>query len=224
MKILLKADRESNRDFAFRVVRENIINLKLQPGSMISEQDIANELNLSRTPVHEALQELARTKIIEILPQRGSLVSLIDMSLVDEAVFVRATIEAAVTEQACKIATPEDIVKLEENVNLQEFYLLKENLDKIMELDNAFHESMYKITNKMLCHSMVKTINIHYDRFRELRLHTSDTNNIIQEHKNILQAFQNKAPEAAKECLLQHLNRHSIDEKDMRAKYPQYFA
>ena len=132
MKNLEKLGKESNREYALRVIRENIVNLELAPGSMISEQDIANELNLSRTPVHEAMQELSSTKIIEILPQRGSRISLIDMSLVDEAVFVRATIESAITEMACKQATEKDIQELEENVTLQKFYYEKNNLDTIM--------------------------------------------------------------------------------------------
>ena len=122
MRNIEKIGKENNRDFAFRVIRENIINLEIKPGSMISEQDIADELKLSRTPVHEALQELARTKIVDIQPQRGSLVSLIDMKLVEEAVFMRSTIESAITEEACQIATEKDIQQLEENVNLQFFY------------------------------------------------------------------------------------------------------
>lgn len=224
MKKTEKENKESNRDYALRIIRDNIINLELQPGSMISEQDIADELKLSRTPVHEALQELARTKIIEILPQRGSLVSLIDMKLVEEAVFIRAVVESAVTELVCEIASEKDITRLEENVNLQEFYHSKNNLEKIMELDNEFHKMMYEITNKLQCHYMVKTMNIHYDRFRELRLHASDTGIIIKEHKGILEAIKNNKPEEAKKLLKQHLNRHTVDEKDVRAKYPQFFA
>ena len=67
MKNTAKHEKETNREYALRVIKENIVNLQLEPGSMISEQDIANELNLSRTPVHEAMQELSSTKIIEIL-------------------------------------------------------------------------------------------------------------------------------------------------------------
>lgn len=223
MKNTEKYSKESNRDYALRVIRENIINLQLQPGSMISEQDIANELNLSRTPVHEALQELARTKIIEILPQRGSLVSLINMELIEEAVFIRSTIEVAVIELACRKATPEDILKLEENVNLQKFYQSNQNFDKFMELDNEFHQMLYEITNKMQCHYMVKTMNIHYDRFRELRMYSSDTTIIIHEHEAMLDAIKRKDEKGAKALLVQHLNRHYVDEKDVRAKYPQYF-
>ena len=105
-----KYAKETNRDYALRAIRDNIIKLQIKPGSMISEQDIAEELNLSRTPVHEAMQELSKTKIIEIFPQKGSKVSLIDMTLVDEAVFMRSTIEAALTEEACTKATSQDII------------------------------------------------------------------------------------------------------------------
>ena len=223
MKNIEKNDKESNREYALRVIRENIVNLELAPGSMISEQDIANQLNLSRTPVHEAMQELSSTKIIEILPQRGSHVSLIDMELVEEAVFARSTIEGAITEMASKCATEKDIQELEENVTLQQFYLEKNNLDKIMELDNAFHEIMYKITNKMQCHYMIRLMSIHYDRIRELHLHSFNPERIINEHKEILAAIKNKDSKAAREALDKHLSRHHMQADEIKHKYPQYF-
>ena len=149
MKNTEKLAKENNRDYALRVIRENIINLELKPGSMISEQDIAEELHLSRTPVHEALQELARTKIIEIMPQKGSLVSLVDMKRVDEAVFMRATIESAVAEEASKLVNDSDIAQMEANIKLQKFYHETKDVEKLLEADNQFHELLYKITNKM---------------------------------------------------------------------------
>ncbi len=224
MKNIEKLEKETNREYALRVIRDNIVNLELAPGSMISEQDIANELNLSRTPVHEAMQELSSTKIIEILPQRGSHVSLIDMALVDEAVFVRATIESAITQMACKQASEDDVQKLEENVTLQQFYYEKNNLDKIMELDNAFHEMMYKITNKMQCYYMVKLMSIHNDRIRELHLHSFNPERIIREHHEILDAIKRKDSTAAKEAIDKHLTRHYTQEDEIKKKYPQYFA
>ncbi|MBR1640006.1 MAG: GntR family transcriptional regulator [Treponema sp.] len=224
MKNIKKQSKESNREFALRVIRENIINLELKPGSMISEQDLADELGLSRTPVHEALQELAQTKIIEILPQRGSRISLIDMNLVEEAVFIRSTLEAAIIETACKNAGDEDIQQLEENVNLQEFYLSKGNLDKIMELDNAFHKYIYKMTNKMQCYSMVKLMNIHHDRVRELHLHTANITTIIEEHKKILEHFKNHNSSGVKELIETHLKHLYLDEKEIRKKYAEFFS
>jgi len=218
-----KLQKESNHDYAYRIIRENIINLEIKPGTLVSEQDIADELGLSRTPVHEALQELSRTKIVEVKPQRGSFVSLVDMALIEESLFMRSTIEAAVTKMACEIATKEQLSQLEENVTLQEFYLSKNNLDKIMELDNAFHEFMYQITNKMQCYYVVKTMNIHYDRFRELRLHASNPDIIVTEHKKILEAMMAKDSEKAKELSVAHLNRLHLDAQEVMKKYPEYF-
>ena len=224
MKNTEKLGKETNREYALRVIRENIVNLELAPGSMISEQDIANQLNLSRTPVHEAMQELSSTKIIEILPQRGSHVSLIDMDLVEEAVFARTTIEGAITEMASTRATEKNIQELEENVTLQQFYHEKNNLDKIMELDNAFHEMMYKITNKMQCHYMIRLMSIHYDRIRELHLHSFNPERIINEHKEILNAIKNKDAKAARAASDKHLSRHHMQAEEIKQKYPQYFA
>ena len=219
-----KLAKESNRDYAYRVIRENIINLQLKPGSMISEQDIADELKLSRTPVHEALQELARTQIIEILPQRGSIISHINMDLVDEAIFMRSTIEADLTEEACQIANEKDIQKLEENVALQEFYHTKNSIDKIMKLDNEFHEYMYKITNRMLCYQVVKQINIHLDRYRELKLQTFNSASVINEHKEIVETFKSKDSAKARQLIEQHLKRSYPNEQELRQKFPDYFS
>lgn len=218
-----KLKNESNRDYAFRVIKDNIINLEIKPGIMISEQDIAEELNISRTPVHEALQELSRTKIVEIMPQKGCRVSLIDMNLVNEAVFMRLTIESAITQEACALATEKDIENLEENVILQDFYKTSGNFDKIMDLDNRFHEKMYQITDKMQCLYMVRLMNIHFDRLRELTLEAGTTNRIVDDHKAILNAIKTKNPQQAKEVLETHLNHLYVDEKAIRKNHPDYF-
>lgn len=223
MTIPKKLDRETNHDFALRVLQENIISLELKPGSMISEQEIAGQLGISRTPVHEALQELAKTMIVEVIPQRGSLVSLMDMKLVEEACFIRATLEGAVTELACEKATAADIESLEENVVLQEFYFGKQNLEKFMEFDNKFHQTMYKITGRMLCYYTVQLMSIHHARFRSLRLHISNTERIITEHRAILDAIKKKDTEGVRKEFEKHINAMFVDEKEIREKYPEYF-
>lgn len=223
MKILKKLAKENNRDFALRVIKANIINLELKPGSMISEQDIANELNLSRTPVHEALQELASTKIIQILPQRGSYVSLIDLALVDEAIFLRSTIEIAVAELACEKATLQDFGSMEENLNLQEFFLSKQNIQKLFDLDDSFHKNLYKITNKMQCYDMIKLMNIHLDRIRELHLQSTNPTTVVEEHKNIFTALKNKDKSSVKELLNIHLTKLYSQENEIKKKFADYF-
>ena len=89
MEIYSKETKESARDYALRVLKGNIISLDLKPGTPISENDLAAQLGISRTPVREAIIELSKAYIIEIYPQRGSFVSLIDPKMVEEARFLR---------------------------------------------------------------------------------------------------------------------------------------
>ena len=223
MVVTEKDSNESTHDYAFRVIKENIVSLELKPGSMLSEQELANELSLSRTPIHGALQELAKTKIVEILPQRGSLVSLIDMNLVEESCFMRKAIESAVTVLACEKATKEDIESLEENIVLLEFHYEKKNFEKFMEYDNAFHQAMYRIADRMLCYYTVQLMNIHHNRFRTLRMHISNTGRIVTEHKAILEAIKKKDKDLTLKEFQNHINRMSEDVKEIREKYPEYF-
>lgn len=223
MHILPKLTNETNREYATRIIRNNIISLDITPGSMIGEQEIADQLKISRTPVHEALLELSKSKIVDILPQKGCHVSLIDSEYIEEAVFIRSTMETAIVGMACKEATPADIIKLEENVKLQEFYLSQNQPDKIMELDNQFHEYLYKICNKMQCYYMVNLMSIHFDRLRNLSVQTIKNLKIVNDHKEISTAIRNHDVQKAKELLKTHLSRQEIDQKIIREQYPQYF-
>ena len=116
MRLLERFPRETGRDYALRTIKDNIISLRLAPGSQISENELAAEMGLSRTPVREALIELSKVKIIEIYPQKKSVVSLIDYSMVEEARFIRNLLECAVVELDCKMAAEDDVRRLEENV------------------------------------------------------------------------------------------------------------
>lgn len=101
MNILERLPQESARDFAFRVLKENIVSVTLKPGTLVSENEIAMELGVSRTPVREAILDMAKVGIIETLPQRGSYVALIDPKMVDESRFLRQVLDSAVIEVAC---------------------------------------------------------------------------------------------------------------------------
>ena len=110
MRLTQRQPRETGRDYALRTIKDNIIHLELAPGSMVSENELAAAMGLSRTPVREALIELSKVKIVEIYPQKGSAVALIDYDLVEESRFMRKVLECAVVELDCEMAPPEDIL------------------------------------------------------------------------------------------------------------------
>ncbi|MBR3033156.1 MAG: GntR family transcriptional regulator [Clostridiales bacterium] len=214
---------ETNREFAFRTISDNIISLNIEPGAMIGEQEIANELGLSRTPVHEAFLELSKSKILNILPQKGCLVSMIDSDLIRESRFLRITVETALVEDACELAKESDLKELEDNLALQEFYLSKD-VDKILTLDNEFHKTIYRICNAMQCYYMVSLMSIHFDRVRSLSLHSVKDLTIVSDHRAIFDAIKKKNPKAARAAFQKHMARFDLDWNIITQEYKQYIS
>jgi len=223
MRLLKRLPRETARDYAFRVIKDNIIRLELAPGCMISENELATELGLSRTPVREALIALARARVVEITPQKRSVVAPIDEALVEEARFVRDVLECAVVELVCQMATEADIRILEENVKLQETYLRTGPLESIHDLDDQFHKYLFTIVQKLEAYEMVQNLAVHFDRIRNIALNGIRDLEIVEDHRQILEAIRNGDGQRAREVMQFHLSRCKVDSVSIRKKYPHYF-
>ena len=170
MHLLERLPQETDRAYALRNMKENIISLDLAPGSPISENELAAQMGLSRTPVREALIELSRVGIVRIVPQKRGTVAPIDYRLIDQAGFMRSVLECAVVELACEMATAESLARLSENIQLQNLYLENGNYAALMELDDQFHEMLFEIAQKSQIYFMVQTTFIHFNRVRRMAL------------------------------------------------------
>ena len=214
---------ESGRDYAKRVIRDKIISLELEPGAVISDRELASWMNLSRTPVREALLDLAKVKIVEIYPQRGSVVAPIDYNLVEEAQFVRSVLEVAVVQLACERATQEQLEQLKESVALQEFYYQHGSSERLLEMDDEFHRLLFQIAGRMQAYEMMRSITVHFDRVRSLAVTAVKEHLWMSDHRNICEAVAAHDQEAARQLMEKHLNRYKVDETALREQYPQYF-
>ncbi len=223
MELYTKLPKETARDYALRVLKGNIISLELAPGTSISENELAAEIGISRTPVREAIIELAKAYLIEIYPQRGSFVSLIDSKMVEEARFLRRVMDTAVIEDVCETADEEGINLLEENVALQEFYLEKGMTEKLFDLDNKFHRNIYVVAKKDIIYDIHSTLMIHFDRVRNLSVVTVKNTGIVGEHRAMLEAIKAKDKKTASELVAKHLDHYQVDEKEIRSRRPEFF-
>lgn len=223
MKFTNRLQQETARDYAFRVLRDNIVSLELKPGTLISENEMAMELGLSRTPVREAIIDLAKVSIIETIPQRGSYVALIDTKMVEESRFLRKVLDEAVIEVACDIADSALIDAMEENVHLQEFYLEKSDTNRIFELDNAFHKLIYSAAQKDIIYDIRSTMMLHFDRVRTLSVEAVKDMKIVGDHRGMLEAIKGHDKEAAVALVEKHLGRYRVDETKIREEFPAYF-
>lgn len=224
MEVTPRLSRETGRQYALRVIRDNIVRLALPPGSLISESELAAQLGLSRTPVREALIELSQDRLVVVAPQKRSMVAPIDEALVEEARFSRSVLECAVVELVCARADEADLRDLRENVRLQAFYRENNRIAPIMELDNRLHAQLFRIARMEDVYRMVARLAVHFDRVRTIALHDIRDLSIIEDHDAIVEAIARRAPEEASAVMQRHLNRGSVDIVAIRQRFPQYFG
>jgi DNA-binding GntR family transcriptional regulator len=223
MIVTERTSRETAREFASRTIKKNIITLELAPGSLVSESEIAAVLGLSRTPVREALMELGKTNLVEILPQKGSRISLIDYSMVEESRFIRLVLECAIVKLLCEGISQEAYYSLQEKIRLQKFYVEHNEPIKLLELDNEFHRELFSLANKMQTFMLMNSMTAHFDRVRSMSLSTIKDIKIVEDHIEIIEAINEKDSEKAEALMTKHLSRYKIDENFIRTKYPNYF-
>lgn len=215
---------ESAREYVYRLLKANIVNLTLQPGQGISEQEIAERLQLSRTPVREAFIKLAQEKLLDIYPQKGTYVSLIDTNQVEESKFARETLEKEVIQQACVAFPGDELFQLQSSLALQELCISEKNYQKFFELDEAMHGTIFKGCRKARTWSMLQQMNAHYNRVRMLNLVVGyDWDQLLHQHRELVRAIRENDKALARRTIDMHLNKVVMDLEYLRGEYGHYF-
>lgn len=224
MKLEERHYAETAREYARRMLKENIISMDLKPGAMVSENELAAQLGLSRTPVREALMDMSQYGVVDVMPQRGSRISLIDYNLVEEARFARQVLEVAILPIVCENAMPAQIAQLRQNVRFQQLSQEPEMSGSfdLMELDNDFHRLLFHIAQKDNTMRMLEGMTIHFDRVRALALTVVKDQKVIDDHRQICNAIERRDVAAAQEIMTKHLTRVKVDEASIRQACPEY--
>lgn len=208
----------------YQILKEDIIQLHLKPGLSISEKGISEKFNISRTPVREAFLLLSQEGLLDIYPQKGTFVSLIDLGEVEEARFLREHIERAVVRLACKQFPEEKFIALEMNLKMQKISIEKSDYTKAFKLDEQFHKTIFEGCNKERTWNTICQVEMDFQRIRMLTLSSNlKVDDVYFQHKTIMEAIKNKKPEDADEIMKNHLNMVNYNLKDVKKRYPQYF-
>jgi len=224
MIVTERMPRETARDYALRMLTRNIASLELKPGAMLSENELSMALGLSRTPIREALIDLSKTRIVEILPQRGSRIVLIDYRMVDESRFLRLVLEKAIVELACNMTDTLDVSPMEANVKLQRFAMENQMPDRLMELDDEFHREFFRLTDRMQTYRLLESMTLHFDRVRSLSLVAVKDHKIVGDHEALLQAVRAGDAATAVALVEKHLQRYQVDKRAIQERFPEYFT
>lgn len=224
MELLEKLPGENARTYAVRVLLDNIIRLELAPGSAVSENELSVRMNLSRTPVREALIELSKLGLVEILPKKGSYITKIDYDLIEESRFMRLTLEVAVLKLVCEAGLSAPYRRrMEENIRLYRQNINGGSYSLLMELDNEFHRLIFEAAGKLRTYDVIHKQMIHFDRLRALSLQTSLNSKTLNDHENILYALEKGDAELGELVMTQHLARHRVERGELCERYPDYF-
>ncbi|MEA9389648.1 GntR family transcriptional regulator [Acerihabitans sp. TG2] len=187
-------------------LRKDIVECCIPPGTLLSEKEIAGRFAVSRQPVREAFIKLAEVGLVQVLPQRGTLVLRISAQRVAQARFIRQAIECAVARRVAQIITPQQILLLEHNLQRQEWASQNRQMRDFFCLDDDFHRLLSDIAECPLSWSVIESIKATMDRVRFLSLEqVSPPQALLTQHFAIFNRIKARDPDAAERAMREHL-------------------
>jgi len=214
----------SIRDHVYTAIKTQILKLELEPGRKISEKEISEILQVSRTPVREAFQKLAQEGLLEIYPQRGTFVSRINLEQVEEARFMRENIERGIARLACEHFPEDYFIQLETNIAMQKLFDAKKNFTRLYELDDQFHQILFDGCKKSKTWVVLQQMNTHFKRLRTLRTSSGmEWDFIIYQHEQIFNLIKSRDADSVEKVITEHLQLVGIEKRVLKEKYPNYF-
>lgn len=203
------------RDVVFNTLRDAILTGKLVPGERLMENQLAEKLGVSRTPVREALRMLELENLVELVPRKGA--QVLDMSEKDiiNILEVRGVLEGLATGLACKKMGAEGLAELkslEERFEkaISEKAISEKALEEIAEIDEQFHNVIFASTDNDKLIQIFNNLQIQLYRYRMAHLKLdSSIPAIVAHHKGIIRAIENHDVEEGTTMAQGHVKYHT---------------
>jgi DNA-binding GntR family transcriptional regulator len=185
-------DRQNSRlaSQVFARLREDIVRGILPPNAPLSELDLCDRLQVSRTPVREALIKLAEEGLVRIYPQFGSFVAPISLEAVRVGQYVREHLECALITDAARHMDDSAILRIRANIGLQEQAVAERNVEEFYRLDNDFHALITEISGNPGVWSVILQAKTQFDRVRYQNVQEPGrTAKLLAQHRDIAAAL-----------------------------------
>jgi DNA-binding GntR family transcriptional regulator len=214
----------STRAQVYGVLRTSIETVEFPPGLRLSENELADRLGVSRTPVREALLGLRDDRLVEIVPQLGTFVARITRTALEDAQFIRESLECAAVADATASAGVDDIAALRAIVARQVQTRDAADLERFYLLDDEFHSSLCMIGGRSIAWSISQRASGHLNRVRRLSLPVHDyITEMVCQHSAVIDAVADRDPHAASAALRAHLSRVLTGLGEIAHEHPDYF-
>ncbi len=194
----------TKRDVAVEAIREAILSGELEPGARLLQDELAERLNVSPTPVREALRQLEAERVLDHSPHKGVRVAEAKLEHVHEIYLIRGLLEALATRAAVRGFSPADIDRLRALQAQIETQVEQGQLKQLRKTNFEFHALIYRAANMP---ELYRTIVNLWMKFPWDTLHVlpGRAPQSVQEHRLLVQAIEEGNSELAGQRMHQHI-------------------
>jgi len=205
-------------------LRLAIVSMELPPGTRLSEGEIATRYEVSRQPAREALISLSKIGLVQVLPQRGTIVTKISTRHMMQVRIAREALETAIVQRACERFDPIIRSSIDAILETQARAARDGDYQTITQADSQFHSALAAGAECEMIWQMVLDVKAHMDRVRHLTLQDPDSMRIlVQQHQAIVDAIDARDPAQAEHAMRTHLLEILRDLPRVLAERAEYF-
>ncbi|KER66550.1 transcriptional regulator [Burkholderia cepacia] len=209
---LIPADFTLDRSQALSVqihalLRDAIVTMTLLPNDVIYERAIAEALGVSRTPVREALLQLAREELVLIAAQSGTFVAPVKREQFVESALIRKVLETAAIRRAAEVISARELEQLHDIQDAHRRAIERGNAVAAIACDNAFHATVSAAARLPRVQQLVEIVRAPIDRVRHVTVRDPIVGEVtLAQHQKVLDALERHDPDAAERALHEHLD------------------
>ncbi|BBO82047.1 GntR family transcriptional regulator [Desulfosarcina ovata subsp. sediminis] len=199
---------QTEREKAYRKIREAIMIGTLKPGEKLAERHLCEMLELGRTPIREAIRQLESEGFLRVVPNRGAYVINMSIHDIEEVAEVVGVLEGYGAAKAAKIITPKQLNELKK-IGAKFHAIAKDwNYEAYAELDFKFHDFFPRIIGNTFLIAEIRKM-----RNKSFRLRSPRTflfvhvNEFIRDHEKIIEAMSERDPKKACDAMQLHVKR-----------------
>ncbi|HEY8344582.1 MAG TPA: GntR family transcriptional regulator [Bacillota bacterium] len=193
---------------AYQLIKEKLLNQEFSPGARIREDLLAEEIEMSRTPVREAINQLTAEGFIKNIPRKGLYCIEPTQKEIADLLSVRKYLEMLAIEQCVEKITGEDLDELDRYIKLYEEALAVEDFKTCNKYDSAFHMGIAKATKNQRLIKFLSEIDdfMHIARAMEKKTMPKDrAEKALNQHKKILAYIRSGEVEMARKEMINNI-------------------
>jgi DNA-binding GntR family transcriptional regulator len=209
-----------------RWLRDAIVRGSLPPRTALSEATIATTLEVSRTPVREALAQLAEEQLVNIHRKVGTVVAPISLAQLDEGRFARSTLECASHVQLAQTITSDQLHEFAAIVDEQRAAVTSGQVGEFFRLDELMHRRLFEFAGRSHVWEMLQPMKRQFDRVRWLLLDgiADHAQRALAEHEQILALMAARDVGRLGAAVAGHIDRVGRQLPDVRQRVPDHFV